>query len=60
MDPAANRASHPLAPASQMASYSEWLKIEVTLRYALTYPWAPSHGRRCASISRGCWQSGTG
>jgi hypothetical protein len=31
----------PFPPASQRACYAEWLKIEVALRYALTYPWAP-------------------
>ena len=29
-----------LAPAAQLASYSEWLTVEVALRYALTYPWS--------------------
>ena len=36
MDP-----GHPLAPPEQLACYSPWLKIEVALRYVLTFPWAP-------------------
>jgi hypothetical protein len=28
-----------LSPGSQTACYLPWLKIEVALRYALTYPW---------------------
>ena len=30
-----------LAPSGQRACYSEWLKVEVAFRYALSYPWAP-------------------
>ena len=29
-----------LAPAAQLACYSEWLKVEVARRYALSYPWS--------------------
>jgi hypothetical protein len=32
---------HAIAPPEQLASYSEWLKVSVALRYALTCPWAP-------------------
>jgi hypothetical protein len=30
-----------LAPSFQLACYAEWLKVELALRYALTYPWPP-------------------
>ena len=29
------------APASQIACYPEWAKVEVALRLVLTYPWSP-------------------
>jgi len=34
-----------LVPFPQLACYSEWLKIEVALRYVLSYPWAPEAWR---------------
>jgi sterol desaturase/sphingolipid hydroxylase (fatty acid hydroxylase superfamily) len=30
-----------LAPASQTACYSPWLKVRVLIRAALTLPWSP-------------------
>jgi hypothetical protein len=42
MDPARfSHAAHPLAPDSQIAGYSPWLKAWVLIRAALTMPWSP-------------------
>jgi len=30
-----------LTPPDQLTCYSEWLKVEVALRLALTHPWVP-------------------
>jgi hypothetical protein len=30
-----------LAPAEQTACYSDWLKVRVAIRVALTTPWSP-------------------
>ena len=48
MEPIANRAPYPLAPASQLACYDLWPKVSVTLRYVLTFPGAPKPGETCA------------
>ena len=41
MDPARlPHAPHPLAPGSQTACYSPWLKVRVLMRAALTMPWS--------------------
>ena len=45
MEPATSPAPRPLAPASQLACYPDWLKVEVALRYALTFPWTPEAWR---------------
>lgn len=45
MDPAVNRAAHPLAPALQLGYYAFWLRVEIALPYPLTYPWAPEAWR---------------
>jgi hypothetical protein len=34
-------APHSIAPASQTACYSPWLKVRVLIRAALTMPWSP-------------------
>jgi hypothetical protein len=34
-------APYPLAPDSQTACYSPWLKVRVAVRAALTMPWSP-------------------
>jgi hypothetical protein len=61
-----------LAPASQLTYYSEWLKIEVALRYALGHRWSnggmaggsPTHpvaaGRAEAAAAGGVVQLITG
>jgi hypothetical protein len=42
MDPARfPHAPYPLAPDSQTACYSPWLKARVLIRAALTMPWSP-------------------
>jgi hypothetical protein len=39
MDPARfSHAPHPLAPDSQTACYSSWLRVRVLIRVALTMP----------------------
>lgn len=34
-------APYPLAPDSQTACYSRWLKVRVRIRAALRLPWSP-------------------
>jgi hypothetical protein len=40
-DPAAYPTLCILPPGPQTACYLPWLKVEVALRYALTFPWTP-------------------
>jgi hypothetical protein len=39
-DSGIDRRQYPLAPNSQTACYSSWLKVRVLLRAALTTPWS--------------------
>jgi hypothetical protein len=49
-------APYPIAPGSQTACYSSWLKVRVLIRAALTMPWShPKTGLRYASTSSGSW-----
>ena len=40
VDPTTNHLRYPLAPNSQTACYSPWLKVRVLIRAALTTPWS--------------------
>jgi len=44
-DPEARSGILRLAPGSQTACYLPWLKVSVSLRHALTFPWGPEAWR---------------